>query len=64
MNSTLRKTLLVTIATLIVVINGTGAALLTHLGGGHITAVVRDGAIGFAATTAFILLVMTHLSVL
>ncbi|WP_109529275.1 MULTISPECIES: hypothetical protein [Nocardia] len=61
MNQKLRKALLITIAGLLGVIIGITAALLTHFEGGHITAVIRDGGIGFAAATTFLLLVLTHL---
>lgn len=64
MNLLLRKALLATIAVLLGVIVGITAALLTHFGGGHITAVIRDGGIGFAAATGFVLLIMSHLGVL
>lgn len=64
MNQTLRKALLVTVATLIGLIVGIIAALLTHFGGGHITAAIRDGGIGFATATSFVLLVMAYFGAL
>ncbi|WP_109524652.1 hypothetical protein [Nocardia aurea] len=64
MNQPLRKALLVTIAALIGVIVGIAAALLTYLGGEPLTEVIRDGGLGFAATTAFVLLIVDHLGAL
>ncbi|MBF6358259.1 hypothetical protein IU449_27560 [Nocardia higoensis] len=64
MNQTLRKALLVTIAALLGIIIGITAALLTHFGGGHVTEAIRDGGIGFAAATGFVLLILTHLDLL
>ncbi|MET7772519.1 hypothetical protein [Nocardia sp. NPDC005366] len=64
MNQTPHKALLATIAALIGLVIGIIAALLTHFGGGHITAVIRDGGIGFATAASFVLLVMAYLGAL
>ncbi|MEU2041701.1 hypothetical protein [Nocardia niwae] len=64
MDAMLFKTLLVTIAALIGVIVAIVTGLLTRADGGHIAAAIRGGGIGFAATTTFVLVVMTHLGVL
>ena len=61
MTQGLRKTLLVTIAALLGVIVGIVAALLTHFGGGQMAEVIRDGGVGFAAATTFVLVVLAYL---
>ncbi|WP_316575670.1 hypothetical protein [Nocardia canadensis] len=64
MNQMQRKALLVTIAGLIGFIVGIIAALLAHFGGEHITVAIRDGGIGFATASSFVLLVMAYLGAL
>ncbi|MFC9871719.1 hypothetical protein [Nocardia salmonicida] len=64
MNPTLRKALFTAIALLIGVIVGIGNGLLTHFGGAPVVTTIRDGAIGFAAASAFVFVVLAKLGLL
>ncbi|APE33813.1 hypothetical protein BOX37_07330 [Nocardia mangyaensis] len=64
MHPILRKALMIAIALLLGIIVGIVNGLLTHFGGGPITETIRDGGIGFAGTSAFVLVVMACLGAL